>query len=73
MCPLRFRIKREAQTNISKERLSSVGDPTLFGTGSSGAGELGLEGKHQHHDDGVAHGVRILSIARGLLHLERQP
>jgi hypothetical protein len=35
---------REAQVNIPKERLSNVGDPTLFGTGSRGAGELGVEG-----------------------------
>jgi aryl-alcohol dehydrogenase-like predicted oxidoreductase len=32
-----------------------------------------VEGKHQHHDHGLAHGVGILPIARGLLHLQRQP
>jgi hypothetical protein len=32
-----------------------------------------VEGKHQHHNHGLAHGVGILSIARGLLHLQRQP
>ena len=34
---------REAQANAPKEGLSSVGDPTLFGTGSRDAGELGVE------------------------------
>ena len=47
------------QVNIPQERLSSVGDPTLFGTGSRGTGELGVEGTHQHHDHGLAHGERI--------------
>jgi hypothetical protein len=41
-----LRINREAQANIPKERLSSIGDPTLFGTGSRSAGDLGVEGKH---------------------------
>jgi hypothetical protein len=70
---LRLRINREAQANIPKERLSSSGDPTLFGTGSSSAGDLGVEGKHQHHDHGLAHGAGIFPIARGVLHLQRQP
>jgi flavin reductase (DIM6/NTAB) family NADH-FMN oxidoreductase RutF len=30
-----------------------------------------VEGKHQHHHHGLAHGVGILPIARGLLHLQR--
>jgi hypothetical protein len=29
-----------------------------------------VEGKHQHHNHGLADGVGILSIARGLLHLQ---
>ena len=68
-----MRINREAQDNIPKERLSSSGDLTLFGTGPSSAGDLGVEGKHQHHDHGLAHGVGILPIARGVLHLQLQP
>ena len=71
MPPLSLRINCEAQAIIPKERLSSIGDPTLFGTGSRSAGDLGVEGKHQHHDQGLAHGVGILAIARGVLHLQR--
>ena len=58
-------INREAHANIPKERLTSVGNPPLFGAGSRRAGEIGVEGKHQHHDHWLAHGVGILSIARG--------
>ena len=71
--PLRLRINREAQANIPKEGLSSSGDPTLFGTWSGSAGDLGVEGKHQHNDHGLAHGVGILPIARAVLHLQLQP
>ena len=69
MPPLRLRINREAQAIIPKERLSSSGDPALFGTRSRSAGDLGVEGKDQHHDHGLAHGAGILAIARGVLHL----
>lgn len=58
----------EAQTYIPKERLSRVGDPTVFGTRSRGAGELGVEGKDQHHDYGLAHGIGVFSITRSVLH-----
>lgn len=66
-------INHEAEADIPKERLFSVGDPMLFGTGSRGPRELGVEGKHQHNDNGLAHGIGILTIARGLLHIQRQP
>src|SRR5678815_1141447 len=69
----RSRGKDSHEARVSEEVLSVGRDPSISRAWSDRAGQLHLAGDLQHHDDGLAHDVRLLTSIVRLLHLGGEP